>query len=84
MRDAEPGWPTAPRISRWWTWSASTAREALDRLAAVPVIELVTLADAHTAAGRPVAALLTKPLKCARLHAHLVSQLGAAAGPSAT
>ena len=58
--------------------------EALDRLSAVPVIELVTLADAHTAAGRPVAALLTKPLKCARLHAHLVSQLGAPAGPSAT
>ncbi|MBK5298416.1 MAG: hypothetical protein JJE40_14790 [Vicinamibacteria bacterium] len=60
------------------------APEALDRLAAVPVIELVTLADAHQAASRPVAALLTKPLKCARLHAHLVSQLGASAGPAAT
>jgi hypothetical protein len=58
--------------------------EALDHLAAVPVIELVTLADAHQAASRPVAALLTKPLKCARLHAHLVSQLGAAAGQVAT
>ena len=60
------------------------APEALDRLAAVPVIELVTLVDAHQAASRPVAALLTKPLKCARLHAHLVSQLGADAGPVAT
>ena len=58
--------------------------DALDRLAALPVIELVTLADAHQAAARPVAALLTKPLKCARLHAQLVNQLAAAPGQAAT
>ena len=60
------------------------APDALDRLPGIPVIELVNLADAHQAASRPVAALLTKPLKCASLHAHLVSQLGATAGPVAT
>jgi signal transduction histidine kinase len=60
------------------------APEALDRLAALPVIELVTLADAHQAAARPVAALLTKPLKCARLHAQLVNQLAAVSGQAAT
>lgn len=57
--------------------------DALDQLGAVPVIELVTLAQAHQAASRPVAALLTKPLKCARLHAHLVSQLSAGATAAA-
>ena len=74
------GWPTAPPDIALVDMVGLDGREALDRLSAVPVIELVTLADAHTAAGRPVAALLTKPLKCARLHAHLVSQLGARRG----
>lgn len=41
-----------------------------------PVIELVALERAHEAAGRPVAALLTKPLRTSRLHAHLVALLG--------
>jgi signal transduction histidine kinase len=39
------------------------------------VLELVTLDRAQEAAARPVAALLTKPLKFARLHAHLVALL---------
>ena len=71
-------------MSHWWNRANLDAPDALDRLAVAPVIELVTLADAHRAASRPVAALLTKPLKCARLHAHLVSQFGANAGPMAT
>ncbi len=58
--------------------------DALDALGAVPVIELVTLADAHGAASRPVAALLTKPVKCSRLHAQLVSHLGATVGQAGT
>jgi hypothetical protein len=41
-----------------------------------PVIELVSLDRAHEAAGRHVAALLTKPLRTSRLHAHLVALLG--------
>lgn len=53
--------------------------DALDQLGA----ELVTLAQAHEAASRPVAALLIKPLKCARLHAHVVSQLAASATAAA-
>jgi signal transduction histidine kinase len=44
-----------------------------------PVIELVSLDRAHEAAGRHVAALLTKPLRTSRLHAHLVTLLGAPA-----
>ncbi len=50
----------------------------------VPVIELVTLVEAEAAARRPVAALLTKPVKCARLHALLVAQLAASVPPATT
>lgn len=53
--------------------------EGLAQLGA-PVIELVTLSRAHEAAARPVAGLLTKPLKSARLHAQLTALL-AGAGP---
>lgn len=38
-----------------------------------PVIELVTLPQAHEAAARDVAGLATKPLKWARLHAQLAA-----------
>ena len=48
---------------------------SLDALPA-PVIELVTLGRAHDAAGRPVAALLTKPLRASRLHTQLAAILG--------
>ena len=78
------GWPTAPPDVALVDRVDLDGREALERLAAVPVIELVTLGRRPPAAARPVAALLTKPLKCARLHAHLVSQLGAGAGQAAT
>jgi signal transduction histidine kinase len=44
-----------------------------------PVIELVSLDRAHEAASRHVAALLTKPLRTSRLHAHLVALLGSPA-----
>jgi hypothetical protein len=50
---------------------------------AIPVIELVTLDRAHEAAARQVAALITKPIKFGRLHAHLTALL-AAPGPAAT
>jgi signal transduction histidine kinase len=54
--------------------------DGVDRLvlpAGVPVIELVTLNQAHEAASRPVAGLLTKPLKFRKLHAHLLALLSA-------
>jgi signal transduction histidine kinase len=48
---------------------------SLDALPA-PVIELVTLGRAHDAAARPVAGLLTKPLRASRLHTQLVALVG--------
>lgn len=56
--------------------------ESLDALPA-PIVELVTLTEAQDAARRPVAALLTKPVKAARLHTQLVGLLSAPAGPGA-
>jgi signal transduction histidine kinase len=51
--------------------------DGLDALGA-PVVELVTLTQAHQAAARPVAGLLTKPLKSARLHAQLAGLMAGA------
>jgi signal transduction histidine kinase len=48
----------------------------LDLLAA-PIVELVTLARAHDAAGRPVTGLLTKPVRASRLYTQLTGLLAA-------
>jgi hypothetical protein len=48
---------------------------SLDLLPAA-IVELVTLSRAQDAAGRPVAALLTKPVRASRLYTQLVGLMG--------
>jgi signal transduction histidine kinase len=86
--------PSAEELRRWLTTdpppdvvlldrATLAGADGLDHLPA-PVVELVTLDKAQEAAARSGALLMTKPIKFARLHAHLVSLLAPAAGSATT